>query len=407
MTLRVLHTADWHIGQTLNGWSREAEHRAWLKALEDVLEAHQIDVLLIAGDVFDGINPSGVSQKLLYQALRGFKTRRPGLVTVITAGNHDPAARLEAPAAILDSLDVHVVATVRRSEGALDVARHMVPLPDASGAVRAYACAIPFLRAADLPGLSFAENGAGSPIVEAARRFHAEMAKGALALADGLPILAMGHLHCHGATESDGAERRILIGGEHAVPEDIFPQAFDYVALGHLHRPQNLAGGRIRYSGSCFPLSATEAGYEHGVTLIEVGDEITKTHLPMPRPAPMLRLPERGTMEVSDLGAALQALDLPDVPADLRPFVYVELTATGSAAVLMTEAERLLSDAPVRPAGIRVHRPATEVTQTPAPVSLAETTPEDLFRTAFEAANGLAPEPAHIAAFRDALAEEG
>ncbi len=411
--MRILHTADWHIGQTLNGWTREEEHKAWLATLCDALEELEIDVLLIAGDVYDGINPSGESQRILYTALHAFKKRRPGLIIIKTSGNHDPAGRLEAPSPILSSLDVHVVATVRRNGEEIDVARHMIPLPAANGDIQAWVCAIPFLRAADLPGLSFAaEEGRGSPIVAAARRFHLAMARGAREIAGDLPIIAMGHLHCHGASESShesgSAERRILIGGEHALPEDVFPEAFDYVALGHLHRPQTLGGGRIRYSGSCFPLSAAEMSYEHGVTILDLDENgLRHAHHPLARPVEVLRLPEpgEGPMSLEIFEEKLAGLDLdPDLPKSLQPFIYVSLEATGPASVLLAEAEKLLSTMPLRPAAMRVRRTAAADDESPAPVSLGDTTPEDLFRKAFVKANITEPEEHHIAAFREAMA---
>lgn len=409
--MRILHTADWHIGQTLNGWTREAEHELWLENLSNVIVDQQIDVMLVSGDVYDGINPSGESQRILYRALRRCKERRPNLIVIKTSGNHDPAGRLEAPSPILESLDVHVVATVRRDGDEIDAARHMIPLPGPDGETAAWVCAIPFLRAADLPGLSFAaDQGRGSPIVEAARRFHLAMARGAREIAGDLPIIAMGHLHCHGASESThesgSAERRILIGGEHALPEDVFPEAFDYVALGHLHRPQTLGGGRIRYSGSCFPLSAAEMTYEHGVTIIDLDEKgLRHVHHPIARPAAVLRLPEPGagpmTLEIFE--EKLGELDLdPDLPKNLQPFIYVSLEATGPASVLLAEAEKLLDAMPLRPAAMRVRRVSTEEDR-PAPVSLTDTTPEDLFRQAFIKVNVTAPEEHHIAAFREAM----
>lgn len=412
--MRLLHTADWHLNQTLNGWSRDAEHEVWLAALADVIAEEEVDALLVAGDVFDIINPSGEAQRLFYRALRAFRERRPGLVTIISGGNHDPAGRLEAPGAVLESLDVHVIATVRRTANGLDARAHMVPLPAPGGEIGAWVCAIPFLRAADLPGLTFtAGEDRGSPIVAATRRFHAEMAQAAAAIAGDLPLIAMGHLHCQGAAESEGAERRILIGGEHAVPEDVFPDAFHYVALGHLHRPQTLGGGRIRYAGSCFPLSAAEIGYEHGVTIVDVEpDGIRHRHRAIASPARVIRFPENdftgnGAMALADFEKALAALDVePETPADLRPLVYVTLEATGPAATILADAERLLAQAPVRPAGIRVRRAAETGAGLTLPVaSLAETTPESLFRQAYVDANGVAPDDSHIAAFRDVAGE--
>lgn len=405
--MRILHTADWHIGHSLNGWSRDEEHRLWFDSLAEFAQREAVDALLVSGDVFDGINPSGASQRIFYAGLRQLKDRCPHLVTVLTSGNHDPAARLEAPAAILASLDVHVRAVLRRTDtGAVDIAHHMIPLPDRQGIIRAQVCALPFLRAADMPGLSFADEAGGSSIVAAAGRLHAEIAEAAQAWAGTVPVIAMGHLHARGGEESEGAERSILIGGEHALPVDVFPETFAYVALGHLHRPQSLAGGRVRYCGSCFPLSAAEIGYDHGVTVIDLDDGgVRVAHHNLPRPAEMIRLPRRGAMPIDDLGPALAQIAVADdLPPELRPFVYVELEATGPAAVVLSEAEKLLAAHPVRPAGVRIRR--TEAAAPEAlPQSLAETTPETLFRAQFQKTQDTAPEARHIAAFRDALAE--
>lgn len=113
--MRLLHTADWHIGQTLNGWPRDAEHRAFLGHLGQMITDHQVDGLLVAGDVFDGRNPSAEAQRLLYSALADMLRRRRGLTVVMIAGNHDPAGRLAAPEAVLRGLGVHVRGTLQRS----------------------------------------------------------------------------------------------------------------------------------------------------------------------------------------------------------------------------------------------------------------------------------------------------
>lgn len=168
--MRILHTADWHIGQTLNGWSREYEHQVVCDALCDVIVAEGVDALLIAGDVFDGINPSGEAQRLLYAAIAGFLRVNPRLQIVITAGNHDPAQRLEAPEAVLNELGVHVLGTLRRDAADVDLQRHLIPLRDSTGTVRAHVLAVPFLRQADLPGLQLGATGGAESVVTAAVR---------------------------------------------------------------------------------------------------------------------------------------------------------------------------------------------------------------------------------------------
>ncbi len=404
--MRILHTADWHIGQTLNGWSREAEHRAFLDHLADVIVAEDVDALIVAGDVFDGINPSADSMRLLYGALIGFLRRRPGLKIIMTAGNHDGAARFDAPEQAFRELGIHLIGTLHRTGAIVDLDRHLIPLCDATGFVRAQVLAVPFLRAADLPGLSLGAAGVGeSAVVAATRALHATMVDAALLRANGVPIIAMGHLTCAGGLESEGAERRIMIGGEHAAPPDIFPAALAYVALGHLHRAQSLDGGRVRYAGSPFPLSATEIGYDHGVTILDLAGGLTHRHIPFASPVPCLRLPKTGAAPLPEVEAALAALAFSTAtPRGLQPFVHITLTPDRPAASLLAEAEAMLERYPVRLASLRIQRSAIEVRDAPPP-TLDDTTPENLFIDAFRATNGTEPDDRHLAAFRDALAE--
>lgn len=376
--------------------------------LARILEEEQVDVLLVSGDVYDGINPSGESQKLLFDALAEFRRRRPDLLIIMTSGNHDPAGRLEAPEAILSGQGTKVIATVRRRDESVDLQRHIIEVPGPDGAPAAVVMAVPFLRAADMPGLSFADSQPGrSPIVDAARSLHREIAAAARAAAGDLPIIAMGHLTCIGGEESEGAERRILIGGEHALPIDVFDEDIAYVALGHLHGPQSLDEGRIRYSGSCFPLSAAEIRYRHGVTLIDLADgKVTWRHVEIPRPAEFYRLPTTGSMSLEEFRAALDALDLdPEAPKALQPFVYGTLSADGPASVILAEAEAVLSEYPVRTAGLKVQRDVANDATAVTVASLQDTTPEKLFMDAFRKINGIDPEARHLAAFRDAAAE--
>lgn len=404
--MRVIHTADWHIGQTLNGWSRETEHRAFLDRLHDLILREDVDVLLVAGDVFDGINPSGEAQRLLYGAIARMVRARPHLQIILTAGNHDPAQRLEAPEALLNELGVHVLGTLRRGPGGVDLERHLIPLRDRDGVIRAHVLAVPFLRQADLPGLHLgAADGDEPAIMAAVRALHCEMTEAAVARCGGLPLLAMGHLTCSGGLASEGAERRILIGGEHAVPPDVFPAELAYVALGHLHRPQSLDGGRVRYSGSAFPLSASEIAYDHGVTLIDLAEGMVHRHIPIERPVPMHRIPVAGAGKLEDVLATLADLALSaDTPREVHPFLYLSLMADRPVTQLSAEIEALMERTPARLAGLSITRSDQPAPERP-PATLAETSPEDLFRSAFQEAHGTPPDAHHLAAFRDALSE--
>lgn len=394
--MRLIHTADWHIGQTLNSFGRETEHAALFEKLPTLVRDHGIDAVVVAGDVFDGVNPSAEARKMLYDGLVELYKAKPSLQVVLVAGNHDPAWHLEAPATLLSAFGVHVAGVIhRRKDKTLDMDRHLVPLKDASGKVRANVLAIPYLRAGDLPIRPEDNETPGSVYVKATRRLYAEAVEAARAAGGGIPLVVTGHLHCAGAVETEGSERRILIGGEHAAPVDVFPADVDYVALGHLHRAQSVGRDTVRYCGSPFPMSATEIPYDHGVTLVEIGDKgAASEHIKLPRRVPCLRLPEKGSLALAEIPAAVAALGIdPDTAFAEQPFVQVVVRPEGPAAGLSAEVQRILEDHPVRCAGVKLDRPpAPEGQPAPEPAkSLDECDPADLFDKAFSAAFGRAP----------------
>ena len=413
--IRVLHTGDWHIGQTLRGFSREHEHDAVFARLEAIVVERAVDALVVAGDVFDSQNPSGESQARFYALMARLHAARPAMTIVVTAGNHDAAGRLEAPRPLLESIGVHVVGNVRRRDGVLDLARHLVPLRDASGEIAAQVLAVSYPTAACLPPLpALARAGEASPIVRAVRDLYDGLFEAARPNLHGRPLLVTGHLHVAGGLESEGAERRILVGGEHAVPADVFPEAAAYVALGHLHRAQEIRrtdGRTVRYCGSLIPLSATEQPYAHGVSLVtlEAGRPPRVEHLPLPRPLPFLRIPDQGEIALSELGDRLAALGLdPALPPQAQPFVQVRLARADLPAGFRAEVDRVAAAFPVRIVDVRVAVPeqaAVDVVVPEAPLArLAERDPEELFRLAFERAHGRLPEAAHLDAFHRARA---
>lgn len=402
--MRIVHTADWHIGQTLAGHARDHEHREVLAALATIVARCEADALLIAGDVFDHQHPSGEAQAVFFGALKALRAARPRMTIVVTAGNHDAAGRLAAPQPLLELLNVHVVGNVRWSGGRLEAARHIVPLADARGEVAARVLAVSYPTAACLPA-------GRTPGRCQTRQLYAALLEECGAPRDGLPLVMTGHLHVAGGLASEGCERRIMIGGEEAVSHEAFPPEAAYVALGHLHRAQAV-GGRdtVRYSGSLLPLSATELDYAHGVTLVTLEGGIARSErIPLPRPVPFLRLPCHGETRLAELGDRLRALDIPaDLPPERRPFVQVWLAHEDVRPGYRAELDRIADGFAVRLVEPRAARPPEAAGGTAAAgyaaVRLAELRPEDLFRQAFERAHKLPPAPAHIAAFRAALA---
>jgi DNA repair protein SbcD/Mre11 len=408
--IRVLHTADWHVGQTLRGFSREYEHRKVFERLEEIVVERNVDALIIAGDVFDSQNPSGEAQQLFYNALVRLSRAQPRMTTVIVAGNHDAAGRLEAPRPLLEAFNIRVVGNVRRHDGRIEAARHLVPIADASGVVAAHVLAVSYPTAACLPNLTRLDGESGSPVIAGVRSLYSELLDTLRGQMDSLPFVLTGHLHVAGGIESEGAERRILVSGQHAVPHDVFPTEASYVALGHLHKAQAIGRDTVRYSGSLIPLSATEQPYAHGVTLVSLdGAQVSSEHIPIDRPVPFLRLPQAGDMRLTELGDHLTALDLqPDLPINERPFVQIRLARDGLPSGFREEIDRVAGNFPVRIVDSRVAAipdALNEAVLTDPLIRLAERDPEDLFKLAFEREFGAAPNAAHLDVFHRARAE--
>jgi len=407
---RILHTADWHIGQTLRGFSREHELRKVFERLEKIVVERDVDALVVAGDLFDSQNPSGEAQQLFYNTLVRLSSAQPRMTTVIVAGNHDAAGRLEAPRPLLEAFNIHVVGNVRRHDGRVEATRHLVPIFDASGVIAAHVLAVSYPTAACLPNLTRLDGESGSPVIAGVRSLYAELFDTLRGQVDGLPFVLTGHLHVAGGIESEGAERRILVGGQHAVPHDVFPTEASYVALGHLHKAQAVGRSTVRYSGSLIPLSATEQPYAHGVTLVSLnGTQVVSEHIPIDRPVPFLRLPEAGDMRLTELGDHLTALGLQsDLAIHERPFVQIRLAREGLPPGFREEIDRIAESFPVRIVDARVAAiPGAlhEVILADPMIRLAERDPEDLFKLAFKRAFGVAPDAAHLDVFHRARAE--
>ena len=150
--IRILHTADWHLGQTFFGYDRTGEHEVFLNWLAEEIRQKEIDALIIAGDVFDVSNPSAASQSMYYQFIYRVTVENPNLQIVIVAGNHDSAARLEAPLPLLQAMRTEVRGVVRKLEGGeIDYDHLIVELKNRKGEVELLCMAVPFLRQGDYP----------------------------------------------------------------------------------------------------------------------------------------------------------------------------------------------------------------------------------------------------------------
>ena len=283
--MKILHTSDWHIGRALYGRKRYEEFEQFLDWLIGTIAAEKIEALLVAGDIFDNGTPSNRALELYYRFLcrvAGAGCRH----VVITAGNHDSPSLLNAPREVLRFLNVHVVGFI--AEKATD---ELVLLNNSDGTAELIVCAVPYLRDRDIrraeAGETFEDKG--RKLVEGIRDHYREVGEAAVAtraeLGGGVPIIAMGHLFTSGGQtiEGDGV-RELYVGSLGQVRVDIFPDCFNYLALGHLHVAQRVSGSDVcRYSGSPLPMSFGEAGGRKIVLLLDVDDsDITVQELPVP-----------------------------------------------------------------------------------------------------------------------------
>jgi exonuclease SbcD len=407
--MRLLHTSDWHLGHTLYDTSREAEHAAFLDWLLDTLEAQKVDALLVAGDIFDTANPSAEAQAAWYQFVARARRRCPELDLVVIGGNHDSAARLDAPDPLFSALDVRVVGGLPRAEGAVDLERLLVPL-EVQGEVRAWVAAVPYLRPADLPLVS---EEAGDRLVAGVRSVYAEVLEGARARREpGQALVAMGHCYMVGTELSALSERKILGGNQHALPVDLFPEDVAYAALGHLHKAQRVGGREgVRYSGSPLPLSLSEASYSHQVLLVELeGEQLASVRpLPVPRRVEMLRVPSRGTAELKDVLMLLEALPAlePETPDWRRPYLEVSVELPRPEPALRRQVEAALEGKAARLVKLTPLYQGTgnALAEDQPGVSLKERTPEDVFRARYARDYTEPPDAALLESFHSLLTQ--
>ena len=384
--MRLLHTADWHLGQTFFQFDRGYEHQRFLNWLLDLLVEESVDGLLIAGDVFDNANPSASAQAQFYQFVAAARQRIPHLNLVVIAGNHDSPGRLEAPSPFLEAMGGHVVGAVRGQGSDVNLDRLVVPLKNVAGGIEAWCVAMPYLRPADVPR------------VEEATDYYAagftEIHKQALAYAltkkqSSQALIGMGHCHLSGGQVSEDSERRIVIGGAETMSASVFGAEFAYVGLGHLHCPQIIDEDPTRrYSGSPLPMSFSEIGYPHQVVLVDVVEGGVENIRPVrvPRVVDLLRVPEQ-PQPLSGVLEKLRAIEISTGPESEWPYLQVRVQLDQPEPHLRSRVEEALNGKPVRLARIETSYASKGEKDTTPAVSLDELatlSPGDFFRRLYQ-----------------------
>jgi len=349
--LNIIHTADWHLGHHLHGIARDYEHQQFLNWLLEHLKQSHTDALIVAGDIFDTANPSAAAQTQLYDFLVTARQQLPQLDIILIGGNHDSAARLDAPAALLKALGVSVIGGIhKQSNDEINWQRLIIPLHNADGKIQALCGAMPFLRHSDLPPPTQEQNS----LEEGVKSQYSALIQALKNQAqDNQALLLTGHCYMVDGNLSELSERKILGGNQHALPVDIFSDEISYTALGHLHYPQSVGNQEsIRYSGSPIPLSFDEQHYPHQVVQVTLQTDKTVSIEPIliPRRVEMLRIPNSN--EFCALPIALQQLSelkFPiDLPTEQQPFLELRIALDKPEASLRQQVESALEDLPVR-----------------------------------------------------------
>lgn len=371
--MRIIHTADWHLGQYFYTKSRAPEHQAFLDWLIAQIIQHQVDALIVAGDIFDNGAPPSYAREMLNRFVVAL--RPTGCQLVLLAGNHDAVATLNESRELLACLNTHLIANADIPE------RQVLTLHNRQGEPGALLCAIPFLRPRDILRSQADQSGTEKQIAlqDAISAHYAHCYQYACTLRDKLalplPIIATGHLTTVGVTASDSV-RDIYIGTLDAYPAHAFPPA-DYIALGHIHRPQRVTQSEhIRYSGSPIALSFDELGSEKSVYLVDFQQDklASVTPLPVPVTQPM-RLLKGDFNEIEQ-----QLNNLRDHQGDLPIWLDIEITTQAYLSDMQQRLQQLTADLPVEVLLLRRSREqrqqaiAREKKET-----LDELTPQDVF----------------------------
>lgn len=321
--MRILHTSDWHLGQFFINKSRAAEHQQFILWLFEQIEKQAIDAVIIAGDIFDTGAPPSYARELYNQFVIG--THQRGCQLVILAGNHDSVSTLNESKNILAQLNTRVISSAHPNSD-----EQIIELKNKDGEVGAILCAIPYIRPRDVLKSQADESGIekqqalGQAIQEHYQQLF-ELAKAKQKqIKHPVPIIATGHLTAMGVKSSESV-RDIYIGNLEALPANAFPAA-DYIALGHIHRPQVVAKSEhIRYCGSPIPLSFDELGSAKQVLVVEFEDgklsQIKPVLVPLFQPMKMIR------GDLDSIEQQLSALDetLSEASAELPIWLSIEV----------------------------------------------------------------------------------
>ncbi len=377
MTFRLLHTSDWHLGQHFYGKSRAAEHQQFLNWLLKQVTEHQVDAVIVAGDIFDTGTPPSYARELYFDFI--VKLHQLNCQLLVLAGNHDSVAMLSESKGILSQLSCRVIANVSD-----DINEQVISINDHQGKLQAVVCAIPFIRPRDIVNSQAGQSSGDKQqaLQHAITTHYQTLFTQAQQLAEkNVPIIATGHLTTVGVQTSESV-RDIYIGTLEAFPSNAFPDA-DYIALGHIHRSQKVAKSEhIRYSGSPIPLSFDEANQNKSVLLAEFeGNQLsTVNEIVVPRFQAMAMIKTDLAHLAADVKELTEQLELGS--ADEKIWLDIEINTADYLVDLTRRIEELTAEFPVEILLVRRSKKSRQqMSATKAKITLNELKLTDVFDT--------------------------
>ncbi len=394
--MRLLHTADWHLGHQLHGMDREVEHSTFLAWFLNKINELQPNVVLLSGDIFDQVNPSIAAIFQFHAFLGQLQQQGNDLNFIAIAGNHDSASRLASSQPLLESPRFHLIGPIPRKQGTMDYQKLVIPLYQGEQII-GRCLAAPFLRLADI---ALSEYEGDYPQGVAA--FYQNLYTTARSQGNE-PLIAMGHGFFQGGESSPLSERTLFIGGADALSTEMFPSDIAYVALGHLHRPQAVQKPTIRYAGSPIPLSFSEIDYPHQILQIDLlldGKSTLTPHL-IPRRRQLLRIPN----SPKPLDEVLKELShLPNFHHEaLPPLLAVQVILTGPEGDLKPQIERIIQSKNLVLADILRRYPELPTDRGNFSKTLNELTPVDVFTALLQQKFNTVPDTELLITFQNLL----
>ncbi len=293
--MRFLHTSDWHLGRTIKGKSRQDEFARVVLEVVDIAIRERVDAVLIAGDTFDAFSPPHDAEKLLYEALA--QLLGAGIRVAMIAGNHDAAPHMDALSGVLQLAGIHAVGSVP-----LRMEDSTIMLPSRDGSETATIAALPWVPERLAIDYSTLFDGPEEAMKQYSGRLEQAIAHVCEAFSPATINIFMGHMLLEGAEiPAEGGERKLHIGSNFAVQSASLPSTAQYVALGHVHRSQKIAGpGERHYAGSLLQLDFGEGGQEKYVNIVDAHPKL---------PAQVERIAMTGGKQLRTLRLPLADLD--------------------------------------------------------------------------------------------------